>query len=118
MNTLNGGSTRLPKEMEDGRFLLEIPDDFDMENACLRLQKMAREPSVRLNTGLVAAIKIVLNLEFIDSYSDMRASKVILNAVREAEQLCGFTSPEIILKLLIVQRKEIKDLLGSAPSAE
>jgi len=118
MDALTAGTSSLPEKPEDSKFLLDIPDDFDMEGACLRLQDMVKDPISKYNAGLVAAIKIVLNLKFSDARSDMKASIVLLNSINEAAQLCGYISPETILMFLKVRREKIKELLGSAPLAE
>jgi len=118
MDALTGGTSQLPESPEDSRFLLEIPDDFDMTGACLRLQEMYKDPITEIKAGLVAAIKIVLKLKSKRANDEVKATRVILNAIDESQKLCGYTSPETILMLLKTRRNRVKELLASTPSAE
>lgn len=113
---MNDSDEFFPETPEDSRFLMDIPEDQDMTAACLRLQdkltQIIENMHMQHRVFLLTAIKEVLGLEGYTGNSN--ATMVILNAIRETEDMVGFPSPEIILQLLSIRRKKYKELLTGA----
>ena len=94
--------------------LLGIPADVDQREAERRLYNYAEQfglirPDAK-NVEWLVGMKIALGLE---GYSDnMALSMVLLNAMQESEQLCGFYSPDLIIGNIFRRRDAIKEALA------
>lgn len=105
---------------EDNRFLLDIPGDFDYEQAARDLkedlgamQRGKQRNGCRCLAGeLVPIVRTVLGLEYCAKITSVTA--VIFNVILETREVCGWDSPEIIIQKLRARRAEIAAALSTA----
>lgn len=97
----------LPETTKDQKFLEALPEDW--EAACVQVQNLVGKRLIdsQLNGAeIVAAVKEALRLPR-DQY-DRGATIVISNATREAINLCGFASPEVIFQKLAERKRKLQ----------
>lgn len=99
----------LPETLEDQQFLLKMPDDLSVP--CRQVQDLIGAKifsGEAIGIEIVTAIKQALRLPL---PTDIGATIVICNAMRETIELYGYPSPEVILQKLAERRKRLEETL-------
>ena len=96
----------LPEKPEDSEFLLDLPEDFDYYAATVRTEALIGSLTGKFNVHLLSAIKESLHMPM--APVNKSATIVILNAIEETKEMCGFASPEIIFSKLRQRREQAK----------
>ena len=108
-------SQKLPETPEQSQFLLSIPDTLTSEEVRRRLYIIANDTHVldfQWNAAASAAVKQVLELD--QRPYNLDEAVVILNAILESQQLCGYNCPDLITQNIFKRRETAKLLVQSA----
>jgi len=103
---------KLPETIEDQQFLLDLPED--LVGPCVHIQNLVGRRLIAgdlIGGEMVAAVKQALHLPL--DPVDMGATRVILNATKEAIELVGFASPEVVLQQLKERKRKLLETLGT-----
>ena len=110
--SITSESKVLPETPEQSQFLLSIPDTLTEEEVKRRLYTLANAlDSLDFQWNATASAAVKQALELNQRPYNLDESVVILNAILESQQLCGYNCPDLITQNIFRRREAVKLLV-------